>query len=214
MTNAASSVSIYNVTSALKYITRSISFSATFGQSISELKTYGKIITSFVIISLLNYASQIKAFLRFSIASISILLSPSKDRESLNSSGSLTYEGYGELGKIMSGEAASCIKKVCCLKSNCTEDESQTSSGVTRCTESGLTICNADSIKSVRVTCDNDSVQLDHEFTAAEDAAVSGFGTWNDDGDVLYSLCCFGTAINLSSGDILVVRSKVRFNKE
>lgn len=136
------------------------------------------------------------------------------DKESLNAYGSLTNEGYGELGKILSGEEASCVKKVCCLKNECISNESQTSSGVSMCTENGLTITNADSIKSIKTLCDNDCVQLDHIFTAGENAAVSGFGTWNDDGDVLYSLCCFGTAINLSSGDVLVVRSKIRFSKE
>jgi hypothetical protein len=124
-----------------------------------------------------------------------------------------TNEGYGELGKLVSGEAATAVKSVCCLKTSCTADETQTSSGVTKCTESGLTLVNADSVKSSKTTVNNDTVELDHVFTAGASATVKGFGIWNDDDDVLYGICCFAADVAMESSDTLTVEMKMQFKK-
>jgi hypothetical protein len=124
-----------------------------------------------------------------------------------------TNEGYGELGKLAAGESASKVKSVCCLKTSCTADETQTSSGVTKSTESGLTLVDATTVKSVKTTVDNDTVQVDHVFTAGASATVKGFGVWNDDDDVLYSLCCFAADVVMASSDTLTVQMKMQFKK-
>jgi hypothetical protein len=124
-----------------------------------------------------------------------------------------TNEGYGELGKFVSGEAATVVKSVCCLKTTCTADETQTSAGVTKSSESGLTLVDADTVASSKTTVDNDTVQLDHKFTAGATATVKGFGIWNDDDDVLYALCCFNADVALESGDTLTVQMKMQFKK-
>lgn len=124
-----------------------------------------------------------------------------------------TNEGYGELGKLGAGEAATGFKSVCCLKTSCTADESQTSAGVTKCTESGLTLADADTVSSVQTTVADDTVQVDHVFTAGEAATVKGFGVWNDDDDVLYAVCCFAADISVESSDTLTVQMKAQFKK-
>jgi len=124
-----------------------------------------------------------------------------------------TNEGYGELGKLVAGEAATEVQSVCCLKTTCTADESQTSAGVTKCTESGLTLVDADSVKSSKTTVDNDTVELDHVFTAGESATVLGFGIWNNDDDVLFALCCFNAGVAMEASDTLTVEMKMQFKK-
>jgi hypothetical protein len=105
------------------------------------------------------------------------------------------------------------VESVCCLKTACTADETQTSAGVTKATESGLTLVNADSVKSSKTTVDNDTVELDHKFTAGATATILGFGIWNNDDDVLYALCCFNAAVAMESGDTLTVEMKMQFKK-
>ncbi len=124
-----------------------------------------------------------------------------------------TNEGYGELGKLVSGEAATEVESVCCIKTSCTADESQTAVGITKCTESGLTLANATSVKSSKTTVDNDTVEVDHVFTAGESATVKGFGIFNNDDDVLYALCCFAADVAMESSDTLTVEMKLQFKK-
>jgi hypothetical protein len=122
-----------------------------------------------------------------------------------------TAQGYGELGKLAAGEAATAFKSVCCLKTTCTADATQTAAGITKCTESGLTLVNADSVKSSKTTADNDTVEVDHVFTAGEAATVKGFGVFNDDDDVLYGICCFAADVALQASDTLTVEMKSQF---
>jgi hypothetical protein len=124
-----------------------------------------------------------------------------------------TNEGYGEFGKLASGEAATAVKSIVCLKTTCTADESQTAAGVTKATESGLTLVNADTVKSVKTTVDNDTVQLDHVFTAGEAATIKGFAVLNDDDDVAYGVCCFAADVPLDSGDKTTAQMKIQFKK-
>jgi len=124
-----------------------------------------------------------------------------------------TKEGYGELGKLQSGEAATAVKSIVCLKTSCTADEDQTASGITKSTESGLTLADADSVKSVKITVDNDTVQVDHVFTAGEAAVVKGFAILNDDDDVAYGICCFAADVPLESGDKVTDQMKIQHKK-
>ena len=124
-----------------------------------------------------------------------------------------TNEGYGELGKLAAGEAATPVKSVCCIKTTCTADETQTAAGITKSTESGLTLVNADSVKSSQTTVPNDTVELDHVFTFGATASVKGFGIFNDDDDVLFALCCFNADVNGENGDTLTVEMKMQFKK-
>lgn len=122
-----------------------------------------------------------------------------------------TSEGYGELGKLSAGEAANVYGKICCLKTACTANESQTSSGVTKSTESGLTMATANTVASSTTTYANDTVQVNHVFTAGEGAVVLGFGVWNTIPDVLFALCCFNAAQTLETTDTLTVQMKVQY---
>jgi len=122
-----------------------------------------------------------------------------------------TNEGYGELGKLVSGESATGVKSCVCIKTSCTADATQTAAGITKSTESGLTIADADSVASATTTVANDTVQLDHVFTAGADATVKGFGVLNDDDDVLYGICCFAADVPIESGDTLTVQMKMQF---
>lgn len=124
----------------------------------------------------------------------------------------LTNEGFGELGKLMSGEGASAFKKVVGIKTSCTANASQTFAGINKATESGFTLVNAASVASVQTTVANDTTQVDHVFTAGADLTIYGFGVCNDEGDVLFGLCCFAAAIPMQSAtsDQLTIQMKVQ----
>jgi hypothetical protein len=124
-----------------------------------------------------------------------------------------TTEGYNELGKLHAGEAATAVKSIVCLKTSCTADETQEAAKITKSTESGLTLVNADSVKSVKTTGDNDTVQVDHVFTAGEAATVKGFAVLNDDDDVVYGICCFAADVPLESGDKVTDQMKIQHKK-
>ena len=124
-----------------------------------------------------------------------------------------TNEGYGELGKFVAGEAATKVKSVCALKTSCTADETQTSAGVTKCTESGMTLVDAKTVASAKTTVNNDTVQIDHIFTAGAAATVKGHGVWNDDDDVLYTICCYAADVVLATSDTLTIQTKIQFKK-
>jgi hypothetical protein len=124
-----------------------------------------------------------------------------------------TNEGYGELGKFLSGEAATKVKSVCCIKTSCTADETQTSAGVTKSTDTGLDLQDADTVASSKTTVNNDTVQVDNKFTSATGDTIKGFGVWNDDDDVLYAICCFAADVVLAASDTLTVQMKMQFKK-
>jgi hypothetical protein len=124
----------------------------------------------------------------------------------------ITNEGLGELGKLVSGELATAVKSVVCIKTACTADAAQTAAGITKCTEAGLTLADADSVSSVTTTQTDDTVRLTHEFTAGASATVKGFGVLNDDDDVLYAISCFAADVALLSGDKLSVQMDIQFS--
>jgi hypothetical protein len=124
-----------------------------------------------------------------------------------------TNEGYGELGKFLAGEAATKMKSVVVIKTSCTADESQTAAGITKCTDTGLDLQDADTVASAKTTVTADTVQIDNKFTAATGDTVKGFGWLNDDDDVLYGICCFAADIVLAASDTLTVQAKNQFKK-
>ncbi len=124
-----------------------------------------------------------------------------------------TNEGYAEIAKLVAGEAATKVAKVCCIKTSCTANEAQTYAGVTKCTESGVSMVAADTVITSQTTVANDTVELDHVFTAGETVTVKGFGTFNNEAtpDVLFALCCFAADIPLENTDTLTVEMKKQF---
>ena len=120
-----------------------------------------------------------------------------------------TTEGYVECAKLLQGTAASKIKSVTGIKTSCTANDSQTASGITKA-DNGLELADADTVALATTTATNDTVQLDHEFTASGTVTVKGFGILNDDDDVLYALCCFASDIAMENGDKLSVQMKVQ----
>jgi len=128
-----------------------------------------------------------------------------------------TNEGYGELGKLVSGEAASAVTSVVCYESTCTaaaETSTYASPAATKITDSGLSIADADTVSSVQTTTADDTVQLDHQFTASGTKTVTGFGICNDEDDVLYGECCFNAGIAMESSDTLDVQMKIQFKAD
>jgi len=71
----------------------------------------------------------------------------------------------------------------------------------------------ADTVVSSQTTVANDTVELDHVFTAGETVTVKGFGIFNNETtpDVLFALCCFAADIPLENTDTLTVEMKMQF---
>jgi len=122
-----------------------------------------------------------------------------------------TTQGYGEIGKLIAGETATAVTKVVGIKTSCTASEAQNYAGITKCTESGLTEVAADTVVSSQTTVANDTVELDHVFTAGEAVTVKGFGVTNNDGDVLFAICCFAADVPLQTSDTRTVEMKMQF---
>ncbi len=124
-----------------------------------------------------------------------------------------TNLGYGELGKLQAGEAAGAVKSIVGLTGACTASESSTFAnpgGATKLAANGFTLVDADSVKSSKTTVDNDTVELDHVFTATGNQSVSGFAIENDDDDVVYMECCFDSAVAMQTNDTLTCEGKIQ----
>ena len=124
-----------------------------------------------------------------------------------------TTQGYAEIAKLVAGEAANEVEKVCCIKTACTANEAQTYAGVTKCTESGVSMVPAATVVTSQTTVANDTVEVDHVFTAGVTVTVLGFGIFNNlvTPDVLFAICCFAAAIPLENTDTLTVEMKMQF---
>ena len=107
-------------------------------------------------------------------------------------------EGLVEMGKLLAGDAATEIQSMCCLKTTCTANADQTSAGVTKATESGMTLADCDSVASAAGV-----VTAYHTFTAGEAATIKGFGAWNNDDDALMGICCFNADVVMEKDDTL-----------
>ena len=121
---------------------------------------------------------------------------------------STTNEGYAELAKLIAGEDSSEIESVVCIANSCTANEAQTYAGLDKFTGSGLSIANADTVATIQTSCANDTVQVDHVFTANAAANAYGFAVCNNDDDVAVSVCCFTAVVVMSSSDTLTVQMK------
>ena len=107
-------------------------------------------------------------------------------------------EGLYEAARRLSGTASTEIESMCCIKTTCTADKDQTAAGITKCTESGLTIANCDSVSEASAV-----VTAYHTFTAGEAATVKGFGAFNNDDDALMGICCFNADVVMEKDDTL-----------
>ena len=121
-----------------------------------------------------------------------------------------TTEGYAEIAKLVAGEGATEVESIVCIKTDCTADASQTYAGITKCDESGVALAAADTVVTSTTTATDDTVEVDHVFTAGESVTVKGFGICNNDDDVLFALCCFNADIPLENGDTLTVEMKMQ----
>lgn len=125
-----------------------------------------------------------------------------------------TKLGYGELGKLVAGEPATCVKSVVGLTGACEASEDSTflnPGGATKLAANGFELVNAASVISSKTSVDNDTVELDHVFTATGNQSVSGFAIENDDDDVVYAECCFADVLPFSTSDTLTVEMKMQF---
>lgn len=127
-----------------------------------------------------------------------------------------TTQGYGEIGKYMAGEAASCVKSIVCLEGTCTTAaESSTfadpADSATHITDSGLSIVDADTVASSQTTVANDTVEVDHVFTATGSKTVTGFHVCNDDDDITFMECCFNAGLAMETSDTLTIEAKMQF---
>lgn len=123
-----------------------------------------------------------------------------------------TKEGYAEIAKLIAGEAATEVEQICCIKTACTANEDQTYAGITKCTESGVSMVDADTVVTSQTTVPNDTVEVDHVFTAGEAVTVKGFGIFNHEvtPDILYAICCFAADIPLENTDTLTTEMKMQ----
>lgn len=120
-----------------------------------------------------------------------------------------TTEGYTEASKLLGGAAATKVKSVTGIKTACTADATQTAAGITKA-DNGCGLADADTVAQATTTVTDDTVQVDHEFTASGDVTVLGFGVLNDDDDVLFAICCFNAGLALGNGDKLSVQMKIQ----
>ena len=126
-----------------------------------------------------------------------------------------TKLGYGEIGRLVAGEAATCMESVVGLTGACTASEDSTflnPGGATKLAANGFTLVNADTVAATDSGAVVDSVvQLDHVFTCTGAQSVSGFAVENDDDDVVLAECCFAAALPIENADTLTVQMKMEF---
>lgn len=125
-----------------------------------------------------------------------------------------TNLGYGELGRLVAGEAATAVKSIVGLTGACTAAEASTflnPGGATKLAANGFSLADADTVVSSQTTVVDDTVELDHVFTCSGTQSVSGFAIENDDDDVVYMECCFDSALAMESGDTLTCEGKMQF---
>jgi hypothetical protein len=107
-------------------------------------------------------------------------------------------EGLTEMAELLAGDAATEIESMCCIKTTCTANAAATAAGITKCTESGLTLVNCDSVAAAAGV-----ITAYETFTAGEAATVLGFGAFNNDDDALMGICCFNAAVSMEKDDTL-----------
>lgn len=125
-----------------------------------------------------------------------------------------TKLGYGETGRRMAGEPATEVQSVVGLTGACTASEDSTflnPGGATKLAANGFALVDADSVIASDTAVTDDTVELDHVFTATGSQSVSGFAIENNDDDVVYAECCFNAALSFETGDTLTVEMKIQY---
>jgi hypothetical protein len=125
-----------------------------------------------------------------------------------------TILGYGELGRLVAGEAATCAQSIVGLTGACTAAEASTflnPGGATKLAANGFTLVDADTVSATNTSQTDDTVQVDHVFTATGSQSVTGFAIENDDNDVVYMECCFNAALAMETNDTLTIVAKMQF---
>ena len=112
----------------------------------------------------------------------------------------MTTEGMTEGALHLAAGAASGITSMICLKSECTAEAASTYANETKCTESGLTVADCDSVTST-----TNVVTAYHTFTAGEAATVKGALAANDEDDCAYAIVCFAADVVMETSDTLKV---------
>ena len=127
----------------------------------------------------------------------------------------LTNLGIGELATLIAEGTATGLQSIQCLEGACDEDTIDTSTfanpgGATKLAASGLTIVDADTVVVSTTTITNDTVELDHVFTATASKTVTGFACYNNDDDVTLAAACFAAGVAMESDDTLTCELKMR----
>ncbi len=128
-----------------------------------------------------------------------------------------TALGYGEIARRMAtaGDGAgSAVKSIVGLTGACTAAEASTFAnpgGATKLAANGFTLVDADSVTVSTTSVTDDTVELDHVFTASGAQSVSGFAIENDDDDVVFMECCFNAAVAAENGDTVTCEGKQQF---
>ena len=125
-----------------------------------------------------------------------------------------TNLGYGELGRLVAGEAATEVKSIVGLTGACTAAEASTFAnpgGATKLAANGFTLVDADTVASSQTTVTDDTTELDHVFTASGSQSVSGFAILNNDDDVVFMEVCFNAALSMENSDTLTCEGKMQF---
>jgi hypothetical protein len=129
----------------------------------------------------------------------------------------VTDEGIAELVKLCCGEAATCVKSVCCLTDSTPCAAAVGSTYATpadaKITDSGLAIQNADSVTSTETNEADDTIQVDHVFTASGTKNVSGVIICNDDDDAAIMEVCFNAVLAMEDTDTLTFEGKIVLNQ-
>jgi len=102
------------------------------------------------------------------------------------------------MAELLAGDAATEIQSMCLLKTSCTADKDQTSKGVTKATESGCTLVDANSVSAAAGV-----ITAYHTFTAGEAATIKGCGAWNNDDDALMGIVCYAADVVMEKDDTL-----------
>ncbi len=131
-----------------------------------------------------------------------------------------TEEGFGEIGKLVAGEetvANAAMKSVFCLitaKCTATDTTNTYADNIKNVSlDTGLDLADATTVKTVQTDHANDTVEIDHVFTAAAGDTISGFCWCNDADDILYGICCFAAEVTLAKTDTLTVQAKNQFKE-
>ncbi len=110
--------------------------------------------------------------------------------------------------------AGSAVKSIVGLTGACTAAEASTFAnpgGATKLAANGFTLVDADSVTVSTTSVTDDTVELDHVFTASGAQSVSGFAIENDDDDVVFMECCFNAAVAAENGDTVTCEGKQQF---